>query len=509
MRKLILIALLLSLLLTACDTQGPNLGNDLNTLPTNPVITEPLPTQSTTPATEPTTPLPEYPYTDLICGIYKMPNMDPGTAQYLQVYPMGESFLLEFSYWDDGECLDIWAQEFWPDGQVYEGLTVSGLNQMFYGGDAAFFYGPADYSVTLSEDTLILTSGTAEKIGYIRDTEFPGVHTDAHQLHEALLSRYTPAESCEAVGNWYFYNDFSEALAAFSPDGQFRYICKSKHAPVLYLEGAWICDSESGNILCMYERPGGYKYIESLRIEWYMQDDQLFLLDVDGETPLLHECAFSPVEDQWKSQLTMYDQAGYVTHRRFEEGEYLVDGMYEEDYYYAIPQLLPYTDVTERINQEIYDYLDPIITEEMDKVYNGGYRYYGYIEWEQQVYDGIVSILVTEIPLYYYRTFRVYLYDAAADKQITGRELVARMGYDEAYVLDYIRQEMEFIFHDTYSSKGKDDQAYQDALAWTLSDENIHLDIPFCIGYDGLMACVVLGSPYEEPFYTTVDIPLP
>ena len=514
MKKFFSIPLILSLFLTGCASTGPSLQDALdkiNTEPTSAAVTEPIATNPQD--TEP--PLPElvYPYTEQFTGIYSMPNMESGTAQYMQIYYLGDTYLLEFSYWEKGELVQFWPIEFWPDGQMHEELTVSGQNQMFYDLDG-YLTSPVDFSLTLEDDSLILCTGEAEMVGYIRDDSAQALQQNTSTYMELLRAKYTPKENFPFTGSWTFFNGESEAHITFAEDGSFRFLIKEAYCPIQYLEGAWLWDAGTNEIVCSYRQIGLNAESEISHIRFYQDTDGYLCLTDAAETLMfMFETPYEPVSDEWISQVGTDQKCGYVQSYYDVEGIYLAGDTYEEYYCYRLPQILDYTEDAQRINQEILDKYEPIIAEELQTIENGGYRHYGQLDWFQQVRDGVLSLTVHLMPIDYEREIAAYLYDINTGRQLTNREILARFGFSESDFLEQLRQGAERNFYLENSYLTEEEMASEQFLTdleYALSEECIHLDSTMYLEWEYIVVNIATPDYWSDDCYsTTVGIPIP
>lgn len=520
MKRLLSLLIVVAFVFTGCTVSGPSLQDALDNLETKPSPTQQTePGSITLPPTEPTqSETLAYPYPQQLCGVYSVPNMENGEEQYLQIYYLGGTYLLEFSRWKDGSCYEFWAKEFWPDGQLYEeAWKVSGLNQDFFGPHGpidSYSFSPFAFSLTKTDSGLILCSGESEMVGYVSVDRTQVLHPEPQQLLGSLESRYTGQSNCEATGTWLFTNGEAEAFVDFSEDGTFRYYCKEPYQPLLILEGGWLWDSKTGDILCMYQSPGRYYESEAARIHWSIEaEGTLILSEADELIPYMVGCSFAPAPKDWGSQMSIDQKIGLVRSYWDVEGEYLADNIYTEYYRYRLPQIIAYSDDATRINQQIIDTYESTIYEHLDIIESGGYRYYNTIDWYQWVRDDVLSLMITAVPMYYNRTFTTYFYDYVSQVQLSNRQMLARFGISEEDYLSQLHTQAEEIFlmsTEYMTESEKEDEAYKSALSRTLSEDNIHTDLPMYLGQDVLYVYVRIYSCFGEEWYdATVSIDIP
>ena len=74
--------------------------------------------------------------------------------------------------------------------------------------------------------------------------------------------------------------------------------------------------------------------------------------------------------------------------------------------------------------------------------------------------------------------YSVYLYDTANGTRLTTAELLAQMGVDETAFLAAVRQAAAERFDGNYAGiTGDFDDSLAERRAWTLSDDNINIDV--------------------------------
>lgn len=99
-------------------------------------------------------------------------------------------------------------------------------------------------------------------------------------------------------------------------------------------------------------------------------------------------------------------------------------------------------------------------------------------------------------------SYDVYLYDTASGQRLTTADLLTALHVDETAFLDAVRRTAAERFDTGYEQLGDD---FADVLAerraWTLSDENINMDVPPTLtGRDGSMRCCTSAPlPVRRP----------
>ena len=167
-------------------------------------------------------------------------------------------------------------------------------------------------------------------------------------------------------------------------------------------------------------------------------------------------------------------------------------------YTYRVPQLLSDTAGASDINRAIDGTYTPIVQEALECVSAGNSLSCLYIAWETYQYGDILSLVISCGWGYDMNDYSVYLYDTASGQRLTTADLLTALHVDETAFLDAVRQTAAERFDGQYGTIS-DDDAFADALAerraWTLSDENINMDVPaYTDGAGRLRVVLPIGS---------------
>ena len=136
---------------------------------------------------------------------------------------------------------------------------------------------------------------------------------------------------------------------------------------------------------------------------------------------------------------------------------------------------------------------------------DGGYSIScAYIVWETHQYGDILSLVMTCAWDGDVNQYSVYLYDTDSGTRLNTAELLAEMGVDETAFLDAVRQAAAERFDGNYADcTGDFGDFLAERRAWTLSDDNINMDV--MVAYpdeDGQLHVVLpIGSIAGADFY--------
>lgn len=183
-------------------------------------------------------------------------------------------------------------------------------------------------------------------------------------------------------------------------------------------------------------------------------------------------------------------------------------------YTYRVPQLLADTEGASDINRAIDGTYTPIVQEALECVSAGTSLSCLYIAWETYQYGDILSLVISCGWGYDMNDYSVYLYDTVSGLQLTTADLLTALQVDGTAFLDAVRRTAAERFDGQYGTIS-DDDAFADELAerraWTLSDENINMDVPaYTDGAGRLRVVLPIGSiagasAYEQVL--TLDMP--
>ena len=167
-------------------------------------------------------------------------------------------------------------------------------------------------------------------------------------------------------------------------------------------------------------------------------------------------------------------------------------------YTYRVPQLLADTEGASDINRAIDGTYTPIVQEALECVSAGTSLSCLYIAWETYQYGDILSLVISCGWDYDMNDYSVYLYDTVSGRQLTTADLLTALQVDGTAFLDAVRRTAAERFDGQYGTIS-DDDAFADELAerraWTLSDENINMDVPaYTDGAGRLRVVLPIGS---------------
>lgn len=147
-------------------------------------------------------------------------------------------------------------------------------------------------------------------------------------------------------------------------------------------------------------------------------------------------------------------------------------------YTYRVPQLEADTEGAASINGAIEREYGPFVEEAL-ACKDGGYSISClYIVWETYQYGDILSLVMSCAWDGDVNHYSVYLYDTASGTRLNTVELLAEMGVDETAFLDAVRQAAAERFDGNYADiTGDFGDFLAERRAWTLSDDNINMDV--------------------------------
>lgn len=150
-------------------------------------------------------------------------------------------------------------------------------------------------------------------------------------------------------------------------------------------------------------------------------------------------------------------------------------------YTYRVPQLAVDTQGATEINRAISEKYSPIVEDVLRNVSEGVSLSCLYIAWESYEYGEILSLVVSCGWDADVTDYSVYLYDTGSGQQLTTSDLLSVLHVSEAGFLDAVRAAAAECFGKQYADASSDDsfkEAVAERRAWTLSDDNINMDVP-------------------------------
>ena len=180
-------------------------------------------------------------------------------------------------------------------------------------------------------------------------------------------------------------------------------------------------------------------------------------------------------------------------------------------YTYRVPQLLAETEGAAAINRTIDETYGTIVREAQESMAGGVSLSCMYITWETYQCGNVLSLIVSCGWGFDMNTHSVYLYDTATGEQMTTAQLLETLQVEPETFLAAVRQAAAERFDGKYAGIGGDtDELVAERRAWTLSDENINLDVmTYADAAGNLYVYLPIGSiagaaSYEEPL--TLDL---
>ena len=185
-----------------------------------------------------------------------------------------------------------------------------------------------------------------------------------------------------------------------------------------------------------------------------------------------------------------------------------IEEMYSEDfdytdsmgnsghYTYRVPQIAADTQGAADINRAIEETYGPIVREVLESVSGGFSVIWTSISWETYQYDNILSLVV----FYSFDIggdhYNVYLYDIASGQQLTTADLLSALNVDDTTFLNALRQAAAERFDGQYNPiPANSEEFLAERREWTLSDENIRMDVPAYADASGTLYVVLpIGS---------------
>lgn len=224
----------------------------------------------------------------------------------------------------------------------------------------------------------------------------------------------------------------------------------------------------------------------------------LFTLAACGTTP--NEADSNNNNEQNDHQTETPDtsyETPQITELYSEDFDY-TDGVGNNGHYtYRVPQIEADTQGAEAINKAIADTYGPIVDGVKESVSEKVSLSCLYVAWETYQYENILSLVVSCGWDADMDSYNVYLYDIASGQQLTTEDLLKTLNVDEQAFLEAVRRAAADKFDTQYGAiaGGDMDEFLTERRDWTLSDENINMDVPAYVDRAGrLHAVLYIGS---------------
>lgn len=166
-------------------------------------------------------------------------------------------------------------------------------------------------------------------------------------------------------------------------------------------------------------------------------------------------------------------------------------------YTYRVPQIEADTQGAEAINKAIADTYGPIVDGVKESVSEKVSLSCLYVAWKTYQYENIMSLVVSCGWDADMDSYNVYLYDIASGQQLTSEDLLKTLNVDEQAFLEAVRRAAADKFDTQYGAiaGGDMDEFLTERRDWTLSDENINMDVrTYADGAGNLHVVLPIGS---------------
>ena len=235
--------------------------------------------------------------------------------------------------------------------------------------------------------------------------------------------------------------------------------------------------------------------IDPMRPEAYLGAAEAYvgLGDTDSARKIL-EKGYAATNDDTLKPLSY--EAPQIEEMYSEDFDY-TDSMGNSGHYtYRVPQIAADTQGAADINRAIEETYGPIVREVLESVSGGFSVIWTSIRWETYQYDNILSLVV----FYSFDIggdhYNVYLYDIASGQQLTTADLLSALNVDDTAFLNALRQAAAERFDGQYNNLPANAEEFlAERREWTLSDENIRMDVPAYADASGTLYVVLpIGS---------------
>lgn len=170
---------------------------------------------------------------------------------------------------------------------------------------------------------------------------------------------------------------------------------------------------------------------------------------------------------------------------------------------YHVPQINCDSEDARRINKEIDEEYSRIIDEELDSQQNGYSFTCEYIKWEL-ISNGqyTFTLIITSGYPSDCRYYTLYNFNALTGKEISNKEILEQFGLSADEFVAMAKETAGNIFLARAEAFGETDNYVQRLLDGTVSDENIHKNMPLFVNENGTLCIITpIGSFAGADFY--------
>ena len=195
-----------------------------------------------------------------------------------------------------------------------------------------------------------------------------------------------------------------------------------------------------------------------------------------------------------------------------EEGIGTSDG-FPYNYSFHVPQIEDDTADAAAINQEIAATYGEAVKKCMESIQNKEIPYCSNVEYKSFRSGDILS-LVLKYAYFYdgFEGYTVYSYDTAKGVRLTNEDILKMQDMTEAEYLSALRRAAAKDFDDAYHAGWGDMEdiysgGYQELRSWTLSEQNLNLDLPLYLS-DGILHVIAPIGSIAGAGYLSRDLAL-
>lgn len=193
-----------------------------------------------------------------------------------------------------------------------------------------------------------------------------------------------------------------------------------------------------------------------------------------------------------------------------EDGTYTDDFGYESNYSYHVPFLLASTPDAQAINTRITKDFGTVVAEQLNDMENNYSMMYFDILWDAYWHDSVVFLVIHSTSDWGFTNYGVYCYDFAAEKELSKDEILEMAGLSRQKFLDAMTAAAGEEYVNQYAELPEDykDEFYDRQYNWTVSAENINMDLQFYLDDSGRLTVVTpIGSIAGADWYYHIVYP--
>lgn len=433
---------------------------------------------------------------DKLNGYYRVDASDTGTAEeyYTEMICVGGMIITRNYTFSDDEAYEFNQKEYLPDdSNALEGAgSTLKCTRWEYESAAGYTESngtSAQCTIDVTGDGINITEdndGKQTEISYVKVDNPGNFYSITKEDKQEFTKRYPISDGGSVEGDWILTGEVEQSVLSFNTDGSFTYLDKVKAMSPTVLSGVWGMDN-NGDIRVICEQYASGLNPREYKITWSADDSGVLTwaakaVKDDSEAyddwlPTVSENKYKKAESGWTfPDYLFYSDVTPIEEYYSKSGTGMDEDGNEVSYDFRIPKLTDDTEGAARINDEIKNKYEYYANMDIKAAKANESIDYTNINWFDNRYKNIVSIVVYSYSVYEAEEYSAYCYNVDTGEYMDDDALLKALGMDRQSVIEAIRiaAKDEFLaLNDNLSDEIEDTFVYREALAKTVSDEYV------------------------------------